>query len=59
MIADVLEVETRGGYSPRNDTAARSIRIERLGALAFVTSSDRRGAGTTVRVRLSLKFESI
>ena len=59
MIADVLQVETRSFRSPRDDVAARSVRIERLGALAFVTeSSERSTAGTTIRIRLSPKFES-
>jgi molecular chaperone HtpG len=59
MIADVLQVDTKRFRSPRGDTTARSVRIERLGALAFVTSSERVDCGTTIRIRLSPRFESV
>jgi len=60
MIADVLQVDTKSFRSPRVDTTARSVRVERLGALAFVTDSAERSApGTTIRVRLSPRFESV
>jgi molecular chaperone HtpG len=59
MIADVLRVDTMSFRSPRGDGAARSVRVERLGALAFVTdSADRAKPGTTIRARLSPRYES-
>jgi len=39
--------------------SSRSVRVERLGALAFVTDSDERHTeGTTIRVRLLPRYES-
>jgi molecular chaperone HtpG len=60
MIADVLQVDTKRFRSPRGDETARSVRIERLGTLAFVTDSSERGTfGTTIRIRVSPKIESV
>jgi hypothetical protein len=60
MIADVLEVETRAAHSPRLDTTRRTVRVERMGGLAFVTESDVNGdPGTIVRVRLKQNFNAV
>lgn len=52
MLADLLEVDTLAAHSGRGDDTPRLIRIERMGALAFVTQSNRTTPGTTIRIRL-------
>ena len=52
MLADVLEVHTKSGYSPRGDLESRVVRVERLGGLAFIAPSTRTSVGATVRIRL-------
>lgn len=56
IIGDVLEVYTKAANSPRGDSVARCLRIEKLGSLAFVTESTSGSSGTRVRVRLRPKY---
>ena len=58
MIGDVLELETQGMFSPRHDSTARLVRVERFGALAFVTESQRQLLGTTIRIRVEPRYEA-
>jgi molecular chaperone HtpG len=52
MIGDVLEVRTRAARSPRFDNRQRTVRVEKMGSLAFVTETDSDAVGTTISVRL-------
>jgi molecular chaperone HtpG len=52
MLADLLEVKTRTVHSLFNDTLSRTVRIERMGSLAFVTESHDGRLGTRVSLRL-------
>lgn len=52
MIGDVLEVRTRAARSPRLDNRQRTVRVEKMGSLAFVTETDSDLVGTTISVRL-------
>jgi molecular chaperone HtpG len=52
MLADLLDVQTRTFHSVFNDSTARTVRIERMGALAFVTESTSGSIGTKIRIRL-------
>jgi len=58
MIADALETTTRCISSPRQDYTSRLIRIERMGALAYLTEIPERDYGTTVKVRLRPQIDS-
>jgi molecular chaperone HtpG len=63
MLADLLEVQTRSFHSVFNDTTARTVRIERMGTLAFVTESTEGPIGTKIRIRvkpdLNDKYEAV
>ena len=63
MLADLLEVHTRTFHSIFNDSTARTVRIERMGALAFVTESAEGPIGTKIRIRvkadLNERYESL
>jgi signal transduction histidine kinase len=52
MVGDVVEVLTRASKSPRLDSIARLVRIERMGGLVFVEENLEWDAGTRIRVRL-------
>jgi molecular chaperone HtpG len=52
MIGDVVEVLTRASHSPRLDSVARLVRIERMGGLVFVEENVEWVTGTRIRVRL-------
>jgi len=52
MIGDILEVNTKNGFSPRGDTKSRRLVVEARGGLAFVTEEPEGLQGTTVRVQL-------
>ena len=56
LIGDLLEVVTKASHSPRQDSLLRTLRIEKLGALAFVTESNSGESGTRVRVRLHQRY---
>jgi molecular chaperone HtpG len=56
LIADVLEVCTRSAHSPRRDELQRHLRIERLGAVAFVTEHQSTELGTRMRLRLRPEY---
>lgn len=56
LIGDLLEVRTRSAHSPRRDHQGRALRIEKLGALVFVTNAESAPDGTLVRLRLLTKF---
>ena len=58
LIADAMEVNTKCDVSPRHDFAARTVRIEKAGALAFVTSGAQSSAGTTISLRLKKSIDS-
>lgn len=58
MLADVLEVRTHSAFSPRDDRAARLVRVERLGGLAYFAECDRSDPGTTIRIRLRSELAS-
>ncbi|MGA3023884.1 MAG: ATP-binding protein [Bryobacteraceae bacterium] len=58
LIGDVLEVSTRSAYSPRQDELGRRLRIERLGALAFVTEYASDDVGTRMRLRLLPEYSN-
>lgn len=53
LIGDVLEVQTRSTHSARRDYEGRTVRIEKLGALVFVTGAPDALQGSSVKVRLS------
>lgn len=52
MIGDTLEVRTRSSHSMHQDSARRTIRVERMGSLAYVTEDSHEQSGTRVQVRL-------
>jgi molecular chaperone HtpG len=52
LIGDVLEVKTRSAHSPRRDHEGRTVRIEKLGALVFLTAALEAPPGSSVKVRL-------
>ncbi|HKQ87693.1 MAG TPA: ATP-binding protein, partial [Candidatus Acidoferrales bacterium] len=56
MIGDSIEVVTRNGHSPRRDYQARRVRIDKLGALVFMTEAPADVDGTLVSVRLSAQL---
>jgi molecular chaperone HtpG len=56
LIGDLLEVVTQSKHSPRRDYDARRVRIEKLGALVFMTPAEATTGGTWIRVRLLPKF---
>jgi HSP90 family molecular chaperone len=59
IIGDVLEVYTKAAHSPRHDSLSRYLRIEKLGALAFVTESQGGEIGTRVRVKLRHRYAHV
>jgi molecular chaperone HtpG len=56
LICDLIEVRTRSVHSPREDHEGRSLRIERLGTLVFLTKQDSVSGGTSIRIRLLPRF---
>jgi molecular chaperone HtpG len=58
LIGDTLEVRTRSTHSPRRDFEGRTVRIEKLGALVFLTPADSAAPGTLVRIRLLPKYNA-
>jgi molecular chaperone HtpG len=58
MIGDALEVTTRASHSPRHDDTSRFVRIERMGALAYVSEHVTWSEGTRVRVRLKTEVQA-
>jgi hypothetical protein len=58
MIADALEATTRCSSSLRQDKVSRLVRIERMGALAYLTEIPERNFGTTVKIRLRPNVET-
>jgi molecular chaperone HtpG len=58
MIGDVVEVLTRAAKSPRLDSVARLVRIERMGGLVFVEENVEWATGTRIRVRLRPEIQN-
>ena len=57
LICDVIEVRTRSVHSPRRDHEGRTLRIEKLGTLVFLTEQDSVPGGTSIRIRLLPKVQ--
>ncbi|HEV2488594.1 MAG TPA: ATP-binding protein [Candidatus Acidoferrales bacterium] len=52
LIGDILEVRTQSAHSPREDYQCRVVRLERLGALVFLTECPEGASGTLIKIRL-------
>ncbi len=54
MLADAVEIETKSVSLGSSDTTGRYVRVDRLGAIAYVREDPRIKEGTTIGLRLAL-----
>ena len=58
MLADMFEVETRATSAVSTDNTGRRVRVERVGALAYVEEDPRVRFGTLIKLRLRPEYNS-